>query len=200
MKKCVLVRHGLTKGNSEKRYISRSDEHILPVDGNRVEKIQRCLDERLGNDFCLFSGSMTRCVETAQLLFPGYDIDITDELTEIDFGIFEGRTYEELKDVPEYTAWLESGCEAMIPGGESRDDFIDRSMRGFKKALALSGNMPCIIVCHGGNIMSVMSELTGEGYFEFRPGNLEGYELTMDVDDERISVVSYDRIVCGSDN
>ena len=55
------------------------------------------------------------------------------------------------------------------------------------------------MICHGGNIMAVMSELTGEDYYGFYVGNLDGYVMKADVDGKRISVVSYDRIGSGTD-
>ncbi len=200
MRNCVLVRHWITKGNTEKRYTGRSDEHILPADPQVVSSVRDGITSHLNGDFCVITGPMIRCHETASALFPEHDTKTIEELTEIDFGLFEGKTHEELEDVPEYVAWLNGGWRAAIPGGERLDDFKRRSMEGFTKALEISCGRDCVIVCHGGNIMSVMSTLTKGEYYDFRPDNLEGYALSVEEDGRTICVVSYDRVGCGDRN
>lgn len=131
------------------------------------------------------------------MLFPDSPVTIIDELTEMDFGRFEGKTYEELKEDEEYQKWLDHKGLIPAPGGEGRDDFVLRSLAGFRRALDLSGSSDLIIVCHGGNIMAIMSALTGDGYFDHHAGNLEGYILKFKEDDEGISDLTYDSIVFG---
>ena len=202
MKTSILIRHAITPGNVLKKYTGRrSDEGIIMPDPEAArmirDKISEYIDRYIKGDFSVVSGPQIRSRETAALLFPGRDISTVDELCEMDLGMFEGKTYEELKDVPEYVSWLESGGLMNIPGGEERDTFIRRSMEGFKKAIALSNDDGVVIVCHGGNIMAVMSTLTDLDYYDCRVPNLGGYVLNIDADDEGLSVYSYDRIVCG---
>ena len=205
MKTCILIRHAITPGNVLKRYTGRrSDEGIIVPDSEEVSKIRdktnECISRHIKGRFSVVSGPQKRSRETAGLLFPGRDIVTVNELCEMDLGMFEGKTYEELKDVPEYVSWLESKGLMTIPGGEDRDEFIRRSMEGFKKAVALSDDDGLVIVCHGGNIMAIMSTLTDLDYYDCQVPNLEGYVLNIDADDERITVDSYDRIACGSCN
>ncbi len=49
----------------------------------------------------------------------------------MDFGQFEGKNYEELKDNPDYQKWIDSNGTLPFPGGEPREQFIRRSMEGF---------------------------------------------------------------------
>ena len=164
------------------------------------DKISECISRHIKGRLSVVSGPQKRSRETAGILFPKMDIVTVNELCEMDLGMFEGKTYEELKDVPEYVSWLESKGLMTIPGGEDRDEFIRRSMEGFKKAVALSDDDGLVIVCHGGNIMAIMSTLTDLDYYDCQVPNLEGYVLNIDADDERITVDSYDRIACGSYN
>ena len=205
MKTCILIRHAITPGNVLKKYTGRrSDEGIIMPDPEAVgmirDKTGECIDRHIKGEYYVVSSPQKRSRETAALLFPKRDILAVDELCEMDLGMFEGKTYEELKDVPEYVSWLESGGLMDIPGGEERDTFIRRSMEGFKKAIALSKDEGLVIVCHGGNIMAIMSTLTDLDYYDCQVPNLEGYVLNIDDDNERITVYSYDRIVCGSYN
>lgn len=146
-----------------------------------------------------------------------------DELRETDFGIFEGKTYEELSSDPErrdaYQAWIDSGGIAKIPGGEGMEEARARSVGGFRKAvMAAFGEWKAgrrdaateggsgdaaeecalIIVAHGGTVMSVMSSLFGGDYYDYYAGNGEGYTFRLEVDDagDITAAGTYDRF-CG---
>ena len=54
----------------------------------------------------------------------------------MDFGQFEGKNYEELKDNPDYQKWIDSNGTLPFPGGESREQFIRRSMEGFDRMMS----------------------------------------------------------------
>ena len=93
-----------------------------------------------------------RCVETAALALPGAATEIRDELREIDFGAWEGRTLEELRAAaPDQ---VEQRCRDPVefrpPGGES---FRDVAVRLNAIALELAvtdGN--CAVIAHRGTL------------------------------------------------
>lgn len=135
----------------------------------------------------VFVSPMKRCVQTAEILFPGKEQRIIRELSECDFGAFENRNYKELSGNADYQAWVDSGGSLPFPGGESREAFKERSLSGF--ALAVE---ECIqkdlksaaLVVHGGTIMNIMEEY-GEpkrAFYEWHVGNGGGYEAELDVD------------------
>ena len=190
----ILIRHATTQGNEEKRYIGcRTDEGLSPsgiAACSAAEDIRRACEGAV-----IFSGPMIRCSQTAQLLFPGRRIDVISEFTETDFGAFEGKTYDELKDAEEYRRWIESRGAIAPPGGEAADKLIKRSMKGFERAVALSENADkAVIVCHGGNIMAIMSTFAGGGLYDHQAGSLEGYSIRFERHGKRISGISYERI------
>ena len=193
MKTCVLIRHAATAGNVGRRYIGRgTDEDILRCEDTHMRSVSEHVQDILHDPYVI-SGPLKRCRRTASSIYPLQSIQIIEELSEIDFGSFEGRSYEELKDLDEYRAWI-SGDIPSPPKGESRDDFIKRSIDGFYKSLSLAGDhKELFISCCGGNIMAIMSHFTKKDYYDFQVGNLEGYILRFKHNDERISDLSYDR-------
>ena len=84
---------------------------------------------------------MKRCVETAQILFPDVKSVVIENFRETDFGLFEGKNYDELMAdailKAEYQKWIDSNGTAAFPGGESREAFIERTMRGFQTMMNL---------------------------------------------------------------
>lgn len=201
--KIYLIRHAHTAGNLAGRYIGRTDEELC-------REGRTLLDQRMKMGIYpaadrIFTSPMKRCVQTAQILYPGRELTVIDTLSECDFGSFENKNYEELKAWPEYQRWLDSGGTLGFPGGESREAFSARSLEGFARALKLCGykkagpgaargarhgekdrgNEPealsAAFVVHGGTIMSIMEKYAfpkGE-YYDFQIGNGEGYELIL---------------------
>ena len=97
-----LVRHGMTRGNEERRYIGITDE---PLSERGRKLAEQCMYEM---PEIVFSSPLKRCVETAEILYPDQDIYIIEELRECDFGIFEGKNAEELSKTEAYMEMTKS--------------------------------------------------------------------------------------------
>lgn len=188
----VLIRHGETASNKEHRYLGKTDED-LSSDG--AEKIKRACDENLypGIDI-LFTSPMKRCQQTAQLIYPDMTTHIVPELSEMDFGEFEGKNYQDLKDDARYQAWIDSNGTLPFPGGESQEMYISRCRLGFEKMLnelqstTLQKDKYNTIglVVHGGTIMSLMYAYSGGEYFDYQVKNGRGYICTLNCSIDQI--------------
>ena len=200
IKRCILIRHGVTQGNERKAYTGCGSDEELSAEGrSAVKAFARDISAYIKNDTLFFSSPLKRAVQTAQLMMDAASSDTAlvtvDKLKEIDFGIFEGKNHAQLDGNKEYQAWIDSGGTSAIPGGESRDAFIQRSMEGFKEVLKTAGEHDEIaVVCHGGNIMAIMSSLTDSDYYEYMISNLDGYFLEIEIDNEKVSLHTFDRI------
>ncbi len=153
--KIHLIRHGLDKPAGVIRYIGKTDvpltargrEEILKLDGEGIYPFA----ERL------YSSPLKRCTETLGLIYPDKQIITAGGLSECDFGDFEDKTAEELKERPEYVDWLSGQTP---PNGESTDNFVKRSVVAFAKIvedLMHDGVTDSVICAHGGTIMAVLS-------------------------------------------
>ena len=194
----LLLRHGKTPGNEKKRYMGcRSDESLSEAGAAAVKEKQCLVAELFAENVPLcFVSPLRRCKESAALL--GFSHPrVIPELTEIDFGDFEGGTYEELKDLPSYRDWIRVGGLLAPPGGEDRLSFQTRTLEGFEKLLReleKEGAGEALAVCHGGSLMVILSALTGEEYYDFQVAPGEGYLVTLEREHERINAVSYRRV------
>ena len=129
----TLIRHGATISNKEGRYLGKTEESLSP-EGIRTLK-KAATDGTYPAAGLLFSGPMKRCLETTQILYPGQTPILIPEWTEMDFGVFEGHNYKELSGDPRYQRWIDSGGALPFPEGESREEFIRRSVAGYEKML-----------------------------------------------------------------
>ena len=93
--KITWIRHGMTQANGEHRYLGKTDE---PLSETGIHLLQEKKKEYFSSppEF-LYTSPMKRCVQTAELLFERNPI-LIPEWKEMDFGQFEGKNYEELKD------------------------------------------------------------------------------------------------------
>ena len=194
-KDVIMIRHGRTDANAKKIYIGQKLDVPLSEEGREAAKAFALeLSKLVGENIYLVSSPMKRAYETAELLFPGKEIILKDAIKEMDLGDFEGKNYEQLNGNPDYQSWIDSNGAGPIPNGEDRDDFIRRSYKAFEEIIAESGDKLPVIICHGGTIMAVMSVLTGKDYFDFMIGNMEGFELSLNIENERIVDISYSSI------
>lgn len=122
----IWIRHLQTPGNEKRQYIGSTDE---PLSEKTVEGFLKNPAEYSEVERVICS-PMLRCIQTAELMFPGTERKTEPRLRECDFGQFEGKTYEELKSVPKYIAWLKSNGTIPFPGGEEQSVFRRRSVEG----------------------------------------------------------------------
>lgn len=170
--KWVLIRHGKTQGNLEGRYIGcRTDEGLCPEGRRQLGPGKYPPVERI------YVSPLRRCLETAEMLYPGVPVEIIPDFRECDFGEFENLNYSQLNGRADYQAWIDSGGEAPFPGGESREAFARRCVAAFE-GLRPAGES-CALIVHGGTIMAIMARYarTKGNYFDFQVQCGRGYLL-----------------------
>ena len=114
----LLLRHGETAGNLEKRYVGRTDEGLTEAAIQALrqisEKRKQLLYGLLGPVAAVYASPMRRCLETAALVFPekdfsGVPVRLVPGLSECDFGRFEYKNYRELSGDADYQRFIDSG-------------------------------------------------------------------------------------------
>lgn len=174
-----FIRHGKTKGNEEGRYIGTTDESLS-------EKGRKELQVRTYPKAAyIYVSPMKRCIETAEVIYSGQDKIICEDLREADFGIFEGKNYEELKESIRYQTWLDSKGTLPFPDGESREQFTKRCIKQFQIIIenhiqqGKQGDIAFIV--HGGTIMAIMEQFASpkKSYYEWQIKNGEMLETEL---------------------
>ena len=187
-----LIRHGSTVSNEEHRYLGQTEESLSETGIRQLEA--KAAQWHLPAPQLVFCSPMKRCVESAELLFPGASVIEIPEWKEMDFGQFEGKNYQELNGNPNYQAWIDSGGKIAFPGGENREDFVRRTVRGMENVLeflrerlhsrtclACGAGCPVNVaaVVHGGTIMAVFSHYAGGDYYDYQVENAAGYHCRL---------------------
>ena len=185
----VFIRHLCTPGNEKRQYIGRTDEDLSE---QAVEEFCQRQEKSTGGLYPpvqhVIASPLKRCIQTAELIYPGQEISVEPMLRECDFGEYEQKTYEELKNEPEYIRWMESGGMTVFPGGEEQTSFRRRCVDGVKRWIARlleDGADSAAFVVHGGTIMAVLSELAEDKheFYHWQVENGGGYVAEVTVED-----------------
>ena len=109
-------------------------------------------------------------------------------LREMDFGDFEMKSYEELKDTPAYQAWITDVEHNPCPHGESAPQVLRRSLAAIAPVVQRPEDAVCVI--HGGVTAGLMMVWFGGGRYDYSVSPGQGFQVTF----REGQPVSYTRI------
>lgn len=168
-----LIRHGQTAANEAHRYCGSTD---LPLSETGTAKLHP-LPPIPGAVYS--TSGMRRTNETLNLLFGTVPYQVLPQFREIDFGVFEMHTYEELKDRTDYQVWLTGDNEANIPpNGESGHQMTRRVLDGLTALRQQEGTV--VLITHGGVIAAIMADLfpsENRSRYSWQPHPGTGYRI-----------------------
>jgi probable phosphoglycerate mutase len=136
-----LVRHGETEWSSSGRHTGRTDVPLTDLGRRQAAALGKNLG---GRPFALvLTSPLGRARETCRLAGYGPRAEVTDDLREWDYGVYEGRTTAEVRaEVPGWSIWT-----ADVAGGESLAQVGARARRVIDRAAAAGGDVA--LFAHG---------------------------------------------------
>ncbi|MCS4472600.1 alpha-ribazole phosphatase [Clostridium botulinum] len=159
-----LVRHGETEHNKRKNFYGKLDVGLNEKGEKQSYKVGELLKDVKFNKIYISDRKRTR--ETAERILERNrfyekekNIIYKDErINEIDFGIFEGKSYEEIGSLypKEQEKWEKDWKNFAPPKGESAVVFYNR-VENFMKHIQKEEDGNYLIVTHGGVIRMIYS-------------------------------------------
>lgn len=183
MKECIVtfVRHGIAIGNLQKQHLGVTND---PLAEKGVERLTKLAQEGGYPEVeRVYASPLTRCLQTAGIVYPQHQPIVVEGFIERDFGDYEAKSYEDMKHDPDYLEWVNNGFQAAPPGnGEALADFGKRSVDTFRAVVdqLLAQDVPSAAFCiHGGVIMAIMASLIRpeRDMYDYLPGNGLGYTV-----------------------
>jgi broad specificity phosphatase PhoE len=159
----VLIRHGRTQWNAERRLAGRTDVELDDVGREQA----RAAGTSLRDVSELRTSPLVRARETAQLLGTGLEAIVDESFIELDYGGAEGTVL----DGAAQAAWLAMRLEPAVawPGGESMLDVHRRVDRACEELFADDGtgarrdDADVVVVSHVGPIKAAVTWALGCG-------------------------------------
>ncbi|MBR6669149.1 MAG: histidine phosphatase family protein [Ruminococcus sp.] len=199
-----LIRHGLTKANENGIYIGRTD---YPLSSKGESELCSKMEEyEYPKVHRVYSSPLRRCTETAEILFPDTEMCIVEDITELNFGEFEGKSVDDLINREDYKEWLKGGLEKRPPNGESMEELCVRTYKALNEIvmdMMNDGITHSAVITHAGIISNMLSCF---GLPKLNPKEIscpsgEGFEIIVTAKMwqqsqafEILGVVPYDRI------
>ena len=179
-----LIRHGETTWNEAGRYQGHRDVELSP----RGLKQAILLRERLQreNIKAVYASDLRRARETANIIAQAHGLMVKElpSLRELNFGLWEGLTYQEIASQypEEWKKWLADPGNIRVPGGESYLELQERVYGTLQKIVAQHPGENLAIVAHGGPLRVIICQVLGLGL-----GGLWRFRI----DNGSISVLDY---------
>lgn len=147
----ILVRHGQTEWNKAERFRGRVE---IPLDeiGLRQAAAAAAWLRREYSPVAVYSSPLARAVQTAAAIGAefGLQVETLPELTDLDFGQWEGLAISDAAArYPElFHLWREEPHRLKLPGGESLDEARDRALAALSLVVARHPGQTSVIVTH----------------------------------------------------
>lgn len=155
MKKLLLVRHGQTEWNAERRIQGQID---IPLSehGTHQARSLAPIVRALAPDYAMVS-DLTRTRMTADLL--GYGHAVTDSrLREQSLGSWTGKTHDELLEAEPDRFYEWRAGTFSPPGAETWEEFRHRAAVAAQEAIDRAKGV-ALVVCHGGVIRALIEHI-----------------------------------------
>ncbi|HBC92134.1 MAG TPA: alpha-ribazole phosphatase [Pelotomaculum sp.] len=156
-----LIRHGETEWNNTMKFQGATD---IPL-SERGRRQAVSLGKRLAalKLDAFYASDLVRARETATIISSrhGMSIETIPALRELNFGAWEGLTIAEIQKLfaNELEQWWENPFSIRIPGGETYNELIERSVNAIKEIVARHSDGRIAVVSHGGPIRSIVGSV-----------------------------------------
>lgn len=176
--KIYLIRHGESLANIDSLFCGATDSPLSEkgiLQAERVrEKLKDVVFERA------VTSDLSRAHDTAAIILGNAGkLEKEKGFREMDFGLFEGLTYEAIKTEHKeaYTLWSHDFQKNAPPLGESMSDLYERVSAAYDEVIKSherASNDNILIVTHSGVIRSILSYVlhhSSEGYWRYKVEN-----------------------------
>jgi alpha-ribazole phosphatase/probable phosphoglycerate mutase len=166
-----LIRHGETVDADSRRYKGHID---VPLSDNGIKQLERLAEYLVQNKEQrakskdlkkVYCSGLSRALKSAEIIGKAFGLKpvIIEDLKERSFGIWEGMTFDEIREKwPDtFNAWAENPLKFSPMEGESTLEVRDRAMRAFNEIISNHKDEEIAVVSHGGITRVILCEMLG---------------------------------------
>jgi len=158
-----LLRHPEPEASARGRCYGSLDLALSPEGIRQARSVADGLAQK--TFAAIYTSPRQRCSQAARILGAGCTcaVEIVPALRELDFGEFEGRTYDEIAAMyPDlYQQWMEHPTETRFPGGESFPEMRTRVIAATRDLRSRHAGQSIALVTHGGVIRIILADALG---------------------------------------
>ena len=158
-----LVRHGELVTSKELRYVGQMDVDLNEAGKQQIEKLSsRLSSEQIDR---IFSSDLNRTIESANIIENKLGIinEYISEFREIDLGVWEGHTLEEIEERFPYDLLKRSEDieDFRVINGESFSDVNKRVIPKIMDIIKNNAGKRILVIAHGGVNRIIIADALG---------------------------------------
>jgi broad specificity phosphatase PhoE len=172
--KFIMVRHGESEGNRERRFTVSSEVGLTELGVRQAHQVARRIADLFKPQIVL-SSPFRRARQTSEIIASELNLPIETvyDLHERDLGCLKGHSYDDLRTLvlkdPSYDP--ARGWSWKPEGGESYEEVRERVMAAVDRLLSYYAQDEIVIVSHGGVMLSVWAHIIGQWHGAHLPPN-----------------------------
>ncbi|MDP6295025.1 MAG: histidine phosphatase family protein [SAR324 cluster bacterium] len=159
----ILIRHGETEWNSQKRMQGHSNSNLSEVGRGQIQELGELM-KNVSFDH-IYSSDSLRARQTAEAItqYSGHTLQFDQRIREKNLGVFEGLTSTEAKERhPEiYRLFKTAGANYVIDEGESTQQLLERALEFIEEIRLRHPQERVVMVTHGGVVRVLMKHALG---------------------------------------
>ncbi|MEC8980501.1 MAG: histidine phosphatase family protein [SAR324 cluster bacterium] len=159
----ILIRHGETEWNSQKRMQGHSNSDLSEVGMGQIQALGELM-KNVSFDH-IYSSDSLRTRQTAEAItqYSGHTLQFDQRIREKNLGVFEGLTSTEAKERhPEiYRLFKTAGANYVIDEGESTQQLLERALEFIEEIRLRHPQERVVMVTHGGVVRVLMKHVLG---------------------------------------
>lgn len=179
MLRMLLVRHGESVGNVDRKYSGYTDDELSELGREQVKKVAaRLRGEQIA---AVYASDLVRAYDTAAAIAAEHGLTVSKMpgLREINFGEWDGVLAAEILSRwgDDIARWREDPLHVRVPGGETYAEVKERFLASLQAIAARHEGETVVVATHGGPIAALYCGLLQKKFFECSVKNTAICEL-----------------------
>jgi alpha-ribazole phosphatase len=198
MPKFILIRHGESVWNGERRIQGSQDPDLSPRGRRQADLLVARLRTHLSKRVtAVYTSPLRRAAETAERIGGALNLPTVSEpdFREMCLGRWEGMTVSQIQAAfpGTYERWLQDPLAFPAPGGERLEAFARRVVGAFERMQAALPGADLIVVSHGGVIKALLCHVLGldmRSLFRIKQDNTAMNHVEVNAEVRRVLLVN----------
>ncbi len=173
-----LIRHGKTQMNvytNGKIFCGSTDIDVSKEGMEKIDQIPH--NDVLKSIEKVYISNLVRTRQTADHLFgASFPKEVINEFAEVDFGIFEGKLYDE--ENPIVKTWIYDIKNCVFPNGDNVSKKAEKVYNKFLEIIKNENSENIAIVSHCSTIRLLLSRLLDNDISEYRKYTIDNGSIT----------------------
>ncbi|MBI4373837.1 MAG: histidine phosphatase family protein [Deltaproteobacteria bacterium] len=156
MLEILFIRHGETDWNKNRRIMGHRP---VPLNREGIRQVEETANSLDSIDIkAVYTSPLKRTVQTSRILARGRSVRLVEapELTEIDYGDWVGKTFDEVGRYPAFRLYHTDPAKAQAPSGEKMKDVYRRGISWVEKIRKEHKKGRIIAVSHADVIKAIL--------------------------------------------